>query len=241
MALFTSGIPSIACFGWQQVTSPGLRFFQAGPIVKVNCGSLFVLLQQARVINPASKQLQNSNTFITSIFITTTDERVKTMRHLKMLALAGLLSAVSVAPAMAGDMYFGAKTGPMVIDDSAIKTDPTNVGILVGYELGVVVGDLAVEGEFTTTTSDGKEKYSGQKVDIDTIAAYLAFRTAGPIYFKAKGGVLQEDVSVGSNSETDSGASYGVGIGFGIGIAQLELEYTQVEADVGFLSVGVQF
>lgn len=162
------------------------------------------------------------------------------MRHLKMLVLAGVMSLVSAAPAMAGDLYFGAKTGPMVIDDSAVKTDPTNVGVLVGYELGVVVGDLAVEGEFTTTTSDGKVN-GGAKVDIDTIAAYLAFRTAGPIYFKAKGGFLQEDVSVGSYSETDSGASYGVGIGFGIGIAQLELEYTQVESDVGFVSLGVQF
>jgi len=67
----------------------------------------------------------------------------------------------------------------------------------------------------------------------------LAFRTAGPFYFKAKGGYLQA-----SGDIDDSGTSYGLGVGFGIGIAQLELEYTQSSlnpANIAFVSVGVQF
>ena len=162
------------------------------------------------------------------------------MRQMKTFLFVGLLSLMMAAPAAAGGLFFGAKTGPMVIDASGYKTDPTNMGVVVGYDLGVVVGDLAVEGEFTTTTSDGKTN-GGAKVSVDTMAAYLAFRTAGPFYFKAKGGFLQEDVKVGSFSDSDSGMSYGVGLGFGIGIAQLELEITQVETDITFLSVGVQF
>lgn len=163
------------------------------------------------------------------------------MRQMKTVFLVGLLCLIGSAPVAAGDLYFGAKTGPMIVDDSVVKTDATNVGVLVGYELGLVVGDLAVEGEFTTTTSDGEVKASagGGKFDFDTIAAYLAFRTAGPIYLKAKGGFLQVDGKGG----TDSGASYGIGVGFGIGIAQLELEYTQtaVDPNLAFVSVGVQF
>jgi hypothetical protein len=160
------------------------------------------------------------------------------MRHIKAIFLVGLLGMVAAAPAMAGDLFFGAKTGPMIVDSSSVKSDATNVGVLVGYELGLVVGDLAVEGEFTTTTSDGEFK-GGGNFDFDTVAAYLAFRTAGPFYFKAKGGVLQVD----GNGGTDSGASYGVGVGFGIGVAQLELEYTQTSVDpnLAFVSVGVQF
>lgn len=164
------------------------------------------------------------------------------MRQMKTVLLVGFLGLVAAAPASAGGLYFGAKTGSMIIDSPAVKTDATNVGVLVGYELGVVLGDLAVEGELTTSASDGENKaaYGGGNFSVDTAAAYLAFRTAGPIYLKAKGGYLQ----VSGDVKSDSGVSYGLGVGFGIGIAQLELEYTQTAidpSDVAFVSVGVQF
>lgn len=160
------------------------------------------------------------------------------MRHIKAIFLVGLLGLVAAAPVAAGELIFGAKTGPMMIDLSGID-DPTNIGLMVGYQQGVVLGDLAIEGEFTTSSSDGD--FLGNKVSIDTMAVYAALRTAGPVYFKVKGGFLQEDVKIGSVSDSDSGMSYGAGVGFGIGILQLELEYTQVEQDVSFLSLGVQF
>lgn len=150
-----------------------------------------------------------------------------------------ILGMVAMVPATwAGDVYFGAKTGPMIIDNSAIKTDPTNIGFLVGYELGLLVGDLAVEGEFTKSSAKGKVK-GGSEFDVDTMAAYLAFRTAGPVYLKAKGGFMQVDAD-----STESGASYGIGLGFGLGLLQIEAEYTQTAIDpdkVSFVSVGVQF
>jgi len=160
------------------------------------------------------------------------------MRQLKTVFLMGFLGMFASGQALAGDLYFGVKTGSMITDSSAVKTDPTNAGVLIGYELGVVLGDLAVEGELTTSTSDG-EYEGGGKFDLDTIAAYLAFRSAGPFYFKAKGGFLQVDGYSGS----DTGVSYGIGVGLGIGIAQVELEYTQtaVDPDLAFVSVGVQF
>ena len=112
--------------------------------------------------------------------------------------------------------------------------DITNAGVVVGYDIGAVVADLALEGEITTTVDDSD-------VEIDTQALYLAIRTGGPIYLKAKGGFINEEVSGPGGSESDSGVSYGVGLGFGIGIAQLELEITTIEADVVFFSVGAQF
>lgn len=160
------------------------------------------------------------------------------MRSMKSVLLALPLTMLLAAPAMAGEVIFGAKTGPMMIDVTGYD-DPVNTGLMVGYQQGVVLGDLGIEGEFTTTTSDGE--YLGQKVSVDTMAIYAALRTAGPLYFKVKGGYLQEDVEVGPVSESDSGMSYGVGLGFGIGILQLELEYTQVEEDISFVSLGIQF
>ena len=160
------------------------------------------------------------------------------MRQMKTIVLVGLLGLVVATPASA-DWYFGAKTGPLIVDSSTVKDDAVNTGVLVGYDMSVVLGDLAVEGEFTTTTGDGKVKGTNAKLSVDTSAVYLAFRTAGPIYFKARGGFLQA-----SGDIDDSGTSYGLGVGFGIGIAQLELEYTQTSLDpanVAFVSVGVQF
>ena len=159
------------------------------------------------------------------------------MRQMKTFILVGLLGLVAAAPASA-DWFFGAKTGPMLIDANGFS-DTTNTGVVVGYDIGAVVADLALEGEITTTTSDGK--FSGAKVDLDTQALYLAVRTGGPIYFKAKGGFVNEELTVGNVSAKDSGVSYGIGLGFGIGIAQLELELTTIDSDIMFLSVGAQF
>ncbi len=161
------------------------------------------------------------------------------MRQMKAFILVGLLGLVIATPASA-DWYFGAKTGPLIVDSSTVKDDAINTGVMVGYDMSVVLGDLAVEGEFTTTTGDGKVKGTNANLSVDTSAVYLAFRTAGPVYLKAKGGYMQ----VSGDVKDDSGASYGFGVGFGIGIAQLELEYTQTSLDpdnVAFVSVGVQF
>ena len=164
------------------------------------------------------------------------------MRQIKKKVLLVLsvfaVLIISIAPATAGDMYFGVKTGKAIVDDSAVTKDATNTGVLVGWEQGIVLGDLGVEAEYTTTTGDGE--IGSTKFDLDTIAAYVALRTAGPIYFKAKGGMLRVDY--GDSSET--GSSYGIGLGLGIGIAQLEIEYTNSAvdpSDIAYISVGVQF
>ena len=124
--------------------------------------------------------------------------------------------------------------------DVAGLDDAQNMGVVIGYELlPVGLGDIAVEGEYTTTTNEGSTPVAGVNWGVDTTAVYAAFRSAGPIYLKAKAGYLYEDVSAGPASGTDSGLSAGVGVGFGIGIAQIELEYTQVEQDIDFWSAQV--
>lgn len=157
----------------------------------------------------------------------------------KMAAAGALMTGMAFAPgAMAEDVYFGANVGKMMIDGAGFD-DPTNVGVLIGAEWGVVAGDVGIQAELTTTLDDGA--YFGNDVTIDTQAIYGAFRTAGPVYLIAKAGVLREEVEVGPFSDTDSGLAGGVGIGFSLGIAQLELEYTVVEQDVSYLSLGVRF
>lgn len=151
---------------------------------------------------------------------------------------AGALLGMAFSTSVNADWYFGANAGPMLIDTSGVN-DPTNAGVMIGHEWGVVVGDVGVQGEFTTTIDEGSA--AGADVSIDTQAVYAALRTAGPVYLIAKAGVLHERVKVGSASDTDSGGSAGLGVGFSLGVAQIEVEYTQIEKDVSYLSVGVRF
>lgn len=159
-------------------------------------------------------------------------------RRIKLYILLALLSLVVAAPASADGVIFGANTGTMHIDDPDV-TDPRNVGFMVGYEVGVGLGDVAVEGEITRTMANGD--LNGADVKVGTEALYVALRTAGPIYFKGRIGTLQEKVEIGSVSGTDSGSSYSFGVGFSIGLVQAELDFTRVETDINYVSIGVVF
>lgn len=159
-------------------------------------------------------------------------------RSAGILAVTMLVAGLVFTPVAAADWFFGAKAGPMMVDVGGMD-DPTNAGVMVGHEWGVVLGDIGVQGEITSSIDDGS--YAGQDVSVDTQAVYGVFRTAGPVYFIAKMGVLREDVTIGSVSDDDTGSSAGLGVGFSIGLAQFEVEYTQIEDDVDFLSVGIRF
>lgn len=169
-------------------------------------------------------------------------------RQIKLYILLALLSLVMTSPAFAGGWIIGAKTGTMVVSDTStlkVKTNPTNVGILVGYEQGIAIGDIALEGELTTTTSKGEYKSTAKKFNANTQAVYVAFRSAGPMFLTAKAGYLQTELAdtLGQKAKTKSGGSYGIGFGIGFGLAQVELELAKaaVNPDITFINVGVVF
>ena len=145
------------------------------------------------------------------------------------LAVCGLLLS---SPARA-EWIFGAKTGPMRTDVSLVDKDPTNTGVMIGYQIPIILGEIGVEAEFTTSVADG-EIITGvggggvttRDFSVDTQAAFLAYRSPGPLYFKAKTGFANVDIDGDSESE----AAVGVGLGFGVGLFQLELEFQQLLA-----------
>lgn len=151
-----------------------------------------------------------------------------------LLLLAGML----LSPTGYADWYFGAKAGPMMIDVGGFD-DPTNAGVLVGHEWGLVAGDLGIEAELTQTIDDGR--FAGQDVQVDTRGLYAAFRTAGPVYLIGKAGLVRNEVEIGTASESDTGTAFGAGVGFSIGVAQFELEFTRIDEDIDFLSLGLRF
>ncbi|WP_455375968.1 hypothetical protein [Kaarinaea lacus] len=159
----------------------------------------------------------------------------------KKYGLTGILLVIAFffsTSVFAGGLTFGAKTGPMRIDSAGIKDDPTNAGVTVGTEMGLVLGDIGVEGEFTTTMKDGKTKGTpSSNVDLDTMGLYATYRSPGFLYFKARTGFVHWE----SGSQDDTVTSMGLGLGFSLGIVQIELEYTEIDDDIDFISIGVVF
>jgi len=152
------------------------------------------------------------------------------MKNLARSAVLTLFLLIGPSLAMADGWYIGAKTG-LVQTDASGYDDATNAGFVLGRDiLGVVAGDISLEGEYTTTIDDGSGPGS-QEWDVDMLGGYAVFRTAGPAYLKAKGGMVYSDLTVGDASDSSTDTSAGVGLGLSLGLVQLELEYTRINAD----------
>lgn len=156
--------------------------------------------------------------------------------------LAAILT-LAPAAAMADGMYLGAKAGLMATDANGFD-DATNAGLVIGKDvLGVVLGEFAVEADYTTTIDEGTGNGINEW-EIDTLGGYGVFRTAGPVYLKARAGVVRSDITVNGVSDSNTGAAGGLGLGLSLGLVQFELDYTQMEQDnddVHFVSLTANF
>lgn len=141
----------------------------------------------------------------------------------------------------ADPLYFGLKAGSVDVDDSGFD-DASNAGVFVGYKLHEdASGTFFAEGEYTRTFNDGE--VGGADWDIETLAAYAGYRTAGPWFLKAKAGFGWWDVNVDglvtSAEADDTDFTYGVGGGYRFNNdSGLELEYNVIESDISSLMVG---
>lgn len=166
-----------------------------------------------------------------------------------ILAIAFTNPIISQAAGYPVEFYAGLKIGIMDADISGFD-DATNVGITIGYNYNE---NIAIEGEFTTSSSDGDVTISGVPGiwDVNTVAVYGVYRIGQKFYFKAKAGYLHEEVTIkvtgggasGLSIEgTDSGFSAGLGGGWRVtDHAFIEAEYTLIESDVNYFSIGVNY
>lgn len=165
----------------------------------------------------------------------------------KLMACVLCLGIGFSGPALAagGPFYLGLKVGSMMVDVSGFD-DASAVGFVAGYKFfDNAGGSVAIEGEYNDSSSADIKGFPA-KWDIRTVAVYLAYRSAGDLYFKGKAGYLDEKVTASGFGTTisgsDSGLSVGVGGGWKMGKqAALELEFTIIEEDVNYLSLGVIF
>ncbi len=161
---------------------------------------------------------------------------------MRQLSLAALIALAAAVPAQAAEspFYFRALGGLM--DPSASGHDNSlNVGAGIGFRVfDEPTGSGALEADATTTLSKGKNGGGGDW-NVDTVAVYFAYRTAGDVYFKAKGGFADQTVRGATDTSFPDGSSLSGGIGGGVRVSRkagVELEYTALD-HVKFLSLAV--
>ena len=164
------------------------------------------------------------------------------IKHLLPVIVLGL-GTIGAADAADEKWYAGAKGGFMLIDNLDVgipgvtvdADNGLNGGLFVGYQWGLGgAGSIAAEGEFTTALSAGDMTVTGPggsitgEWEVQTLAIYTAYRSAGDLYFKGKIGFLDEDVDVTLAGTTanasESGMSLGIGAGWNMGTGGIEAE-----------------
>lgn len=159
-----------------------------------------------------------------------------------------LLLSLAITPVQAQGWYLGASTGLMDNNVSGFD-DATNVGALLGYDLYTRdIFAVSLEGELTTTVSDGDVSIYGLQGhwDIDTQAAYVAARLGERFYIKVRYGVLREDATVKvagtSQSGSDTSGSWGAALGWMLTPQWgVQVDGTLVESDVNYWNIGVKY
>jgi hypothetical protein len=161
---------------------------------------------------------------------------------MKKTLLALFASAAFLALPAQADTDFGVKVGQLMVEDD--DKAATQVGVVASWDL---FGMFGIEGELNTTVADGESpdglggtaEYSAMQ-----IGAYGVLMTPGPMYFKAKAGLVRTDADIstdlGDFSESGTEAAYGIGFGFTF----FELEWTRTkleDANVDLLSLSFKF
>lgn len=98
---------------------------------------------------------------------------------------------------------------------------------------------LALEADLTTSVLDGD--IAGFDYSTTTLAAYLAWRSAGNIYLKLRAGLLLEYVEVGPSDAFGGGLSGGIGAGYRRGDQLFEIELTGVEKAAYMVTIAWYF
>ena len=152
-----------------------------------------------------------------------------------LIGLIFLISLTSTAVEAANNRgtpwYFAIKGGLMDADglgDSAI-----NIGADIGYRNNKY---LSTEVEITKTLIDGETR-SGNDWESDTLSVFAAFRSNTEVKLKAKIGLTNID----RGNDDDLELSFGIGLGFWVLDGLMEVEYTEIDDNLHFINVSVNY
>jgi outer membrane immunogenic protein len=150
-----------------------------------------------------------------------------------------LLAACLFTSSVCADMFFGVKTGPMMVDVSTDK-NPINLALNLGYQLDTRIADLSLAGEVNRTLRDG-ETGRGEDLEFESEAIYLVYRSPRSLFVSLRGGIAWDKVVIDGNSSRDDGLLFGAGFGIVAGKTLIQIEYTSIAGDANFLSLSLEF
>ena len=166
------------------------------------------------------------------------------MNRLSRAALATALVSIAL-PALADyespaetdlGFYAGGQLGKLKVDVDGIQ-NADMVGLRLGYGLGF--GGLAVEAEYNTGDGDFNILGTTGSYDVDTLGLFVAYRTPGAAYLKARLGAVREELSSMGEEEEETEFSMGIGVGIRLNNIRIEGEFSKVEEDANLLSFGL--
>lgn len=138
--------------------------------------------------------------------------------------------------------YFGLKVGQFFISIDEAESVMTT-GFFGGLQFNES-SSVEVEALNSEESTVVYGYYSSGSMKIKTTAIYYAYKSASPLYFKYRIGLLNEKVTgegLALDAASDSGLSLGLGGGYDFGSVVLDVSYTLIEADVNSLSLGFAF
>ena len=150
-----------------------------------------------------------------------------------------LFAACLFTSPVCADMFFGVKTGPMMVDVSTDK-NPINLALNLGYRLDTRAADLSLAGEVNRTLREGETR-DGEDLEFESEAIYLVYRTPRSLFVSLRGGIAWDKVVIDGKSSRDDGLLFGAGFGIVAGKTLIQLEYTSIAGDANFLSLSLEF
>ena len=157
----------------------------------------------------------------------------------RLVSCVSLFAACLFALPAYADMYFGVKTGSMMVD---IPTDrnPWNFALNLGYRLDTRLADLSLAGEINRTLREGETR-NGENLEFESEAVYLVWKTPRSLFVSLRGGIVRDKIIIGSNASRDDGLLLGAGFGGVVGKTFIQIEYTSIAGDANFLSLSLEF
>lgn len=155
------------------------------------------------------------------------------------LSCAFLFAACLYTSPVCADMFFGVKTGSMMVDVSTDK-NPVNLALNLGYRLDTRIADLSLAGEVNRTMREGETR-RGEDLEFESEAIYLVFRTPSSLFMSLRGGIAWDKVVIDGNSSSDNGLFFGAGFGIVAGKTLIQIEYTSIAGDANFFSLSLEF
>ena len=159
------------------------------------------------------------------------------MRRLFALVLPLLFSLSAVAQDEGTKYFWGLHSGVMMTS-FADSESAFNVGGSLSWQSSRW-SQAFLEVDLSTSVLDGEVGVSD--FSVSTVGTYLGWRSSGDWFWKIKGGLLGERVSVGFTDAEEIGFTLGAGLGWRTGKSLWEFEASVIEEDIYFFNLAYHF